>query len=55
MYEQGSVKVTFWEDHDNEAGTRPDSVTIKLLADGVDTDKTLILSDNASWIGESQI
>jgi|GEM_PF-6548735 len=48
-----SVKVTkFWEDHDNEAGTRPDSVTIKLLADGVDTDKTLILSDNASWIGE---
>ncbi len=48
-----SVKVTkFWEDHDNEAGTRPDSVTIKLLADGVDTDKTLVLSENASWIGE---
>ena len=36
-----SVKDEVWEDHDNE-GVQIDSVTIKLLADGVDTDKTLI-------------
>ena len=32
-----------WDDHNNVAGFRPDSVTIRLLADKVDTGKRLVL------------
>jgi len=36
-----SVQVTkAWADGNNQDGVRPESVTIKLLADGVDTGKT---------------
>ncbi|HHW94100.1 MAG TPA: Cna B-type domain-containing protein [Clostridiaceae bacterium] len=48
-----SVKVTKdWVDNNNEAGLRPESVTIKLYADGEDTGKQLVLSEETGWIGE---
>ena len=47
-----SVKVSkVWEDNNNEELTRPDSVTVKLLADGKDTGKTLELSKATEWAG----
>ncbi len=48
-----SINVTnYWEDQNNEAGMRPESVTIRLLADGVDTGESLVLTENNSWKGE---
>lgn len=45
-----SVKVEKkWDDADNQDGLRPASVTVKLLADGVDTGKTAKLSDEGQW------
>lgn len=38
-----------WVDSENAYNTRPDSVTVKLLADGVDTGKTLPLNADNSW------
>lgn len=47
-----SVNVTAqWEDHDDEAGIRPDKVKIRLLEDGVDAGKELVLSENNNWSG----
>ncbi len=47
-----SVKVTkFWEDKNDQDGKRPDSVTIKLFADGKETGKTLILKKANNWTG----
>lgn len=40
-----------WVDQDNQAGDRPQSVTIHLLADGNDTGDKLILSEEDSWTG----
>ncbi len=40
-----------WEDADNQDAIRPDSVTIKLLANGVDTGKTLTLDAEGTWAG----
>jgi len=51
-YASGSTSVQVmmaWEDGDNQDGVRPESVTIKLLADGVDAEKTLILSQANDW------
>ncbi|QPK82016.1 Cna B-type domain-containing protein [Schaalia sp. ZJ405] len=46
------IKVTkVWEDADNQDAIRPDSVTIKLLANGVDTGKTLTLNAKDAWTG----
>ena len=39
-----------WSDKDNQDGLRPDSVTVKLLADGTDTGKTLTL-EGETWSG----
>ncbi len=40
-----------WVDNDDEAGARPDSITIQLLADGkVIETKTVTADDNWSWI-----
>ncbi len=48
--EQTSVTVTkAWEDNNNQDGIRPESITVKLLADGEDTGKTLTLSDGNNW------
>ncbi|MBR4530462.1 MAG: Cna B-type domain-containing protein, partial [Lachnospiraceae bacterium] len=38
-----------WEDHENAAGLRPQSLTVKLLADGQDTGKSVVLSDANNW------
>ncbi len=40
-----------WADADNQDGIRPNSVTIKLFADGSDTGKSLVLSAGNSWTG----
>ena len=47
-----SVAVTkSWSDKNNRDKKRPDSVTIHLFADGVDTQKTLTLNENGGWVG----
>ncbi|MDO4779221.1 MAG: Cna B-type domain-containing protein, partial [Tissierellia bacterium] len=47
-----SVQVTkAWEDKNNQDGVRPESVTVRLLADGVETDKTLTLTKVNNWTG----
>ncbi|MBP2623879.1 Cna B-type domain-containing protein [Streptococcus oricebi] len=38
-----------WEDADNKEGLRPESVTVKLLANGAATDKTLTLNQDNNW------
>ena len=46
------VEVTkVWEDKDNQDGVRPASVKVKLLADGVETDKTVTLTKENNWKG----
>ena len=46
------VSVTkVWKDADNQDGIRPESVNVKLFADGEDTGKTLTLSEENSWTG----
>ena len=38
-----------WNDENDADGTRPDSVTVHLYADGSDTGKTVTLNDGNSW------
>jgi hypothetical protein len=38
-----------WDDNDNQDGIRPASVTVHLIADGVDTGKTAVLSVENGW------
>ena len=40
-----------WKDENNQDGKRPSSVTVKLLADGQDTGKTLTLTEANGWAG----
>ncbi|MCK6215034.1 Cna B-type domain-containing protein [Streptococcus halitosis] len=40
-----------WKDENNQDGKRPASVTVKLLADGQDTGKTLELNAANNWAG----
>ena len=40
-----------WKDENNQDGKRPTSVTVKLLADGQDTGKTLELNAANGWAG----
>ncbi len=48
--EKVSVSVAkAWQDNNDQDGVRPDSVTLKLLANGVDTGKTLVLSEENKW------
>lgn len=45
-----SLQVTkVWQDQDNKDGSRPQAVTVRLLADGHDTGKTLILNADNQW------
>ncbi len=47
-----TVPVTkVWDDANNQDGIRPNEITVKLLADGVATDKTLTLSAANNWTG----
>ncbi|MDI9589144.1 MAG: Cna B-type domain-containing protein [Acidobacteriota bacterium] len=49
---QTSVQVTkAWDDADDQDGVRPDSVTIKLIANGEATDKELTLNADNNWTG----
>ena len=38
-----------WDDNNNKAGVRPESVTVRLLADGKKTDETVTLTGRDSW------
>ena len=50
--EQTSITVTkAWADNNDQDGLRPESVTVKLLADGQETNKTLTLSSDNNWQG----
>ncbi len=40
-----------WQDNNNNDGKRPPSITVKLLADGVDTGKSLVLNGDNQWTG----
>ncbi|KXU08365.1 Cna B-type domain-containing protein [Streptococcus oralis] len=40
-----------WDDKNNQDGKRPTSITVKLLADGQDTGKTLELNAANNWAG----
>ncbi|HHU52466.1 MAG TPA: Cna B-type domain-containing protein [Clostridiaceae bacterium] len=47
-----SIQVTkAWDDNNNQDDIRPDSVTIKLFADGDDTGRVLILTEKENWTG----
>jgi hypothetical protein len=49
--EKTSVAVKkIWDDNNNQDGIRPNEVTFRLLANGVDTGKTLTIT-GSSWIG----
>ena len=53
-YTPGRTSVTVtkaWSDADNQDGLRPGEITVKLLADGKDTGKTLTLSKENRWMG----
>ncbi|QTE74631.1 Cna B-type domain-containing protein [Clostridiales bacterium FE2010] len=48
--EETDVKVKkVWDDKDNQDGYRPDDVTVKLLANGEETGKTVTLSAENNW------
>lgn len=50
--EKRSISVTkVWKDENNKEKQRPNKVTIKLLADGKATGKTLVLSEANGWTG----
>ena len=50
--DQTSITVTkAWDDDSNRDGKRPNDITVKLLADGVDTGKTLVLNSGNGWTG----
>ncbi|MGI6507527.1 MAG: Cna B-type domain-containing protein [Saccharofermentanales bacterium] len=38
-----------WSDKEDAAGLRPDSITVRLFADGVDTGKALVLTAKDNW------
>ncbi|MDU5952497.1 MAG: Cna B-type domain-containing protein [Clostridiales bacterium] len=47
-----SIKVTkIWVDDQNKYGTRPETVIVKLLADGQDAGQVLTLSEANGWTG----
>ena len=51
-YAPGKTQVTVtkvWDDSNNTAGFRPGSVTVQLLANGAETDKTVTLNESNNW------
>ena len=51
-HEIGKTGVTVnkvWKDNNDQDGIRPDSITIKLFADGKDTGKTVVLNEANNW------
>lgn len=50
--EEISISVTkTWADSNDKDGIRPNEITVKLIADGKDTGKTLTLSKSGKWSG----
>ena len=50
--EKLDVSVTkVWDDENNKDKIRPESITVKLLKDGQDTGKTLVLDEKNGWKG----
>ena len=52
IHTPGKTSITVvkaWDDAGDQDGIRPDSVTVKLLADGEDTGKTAVLSADSKW------
>ena len=48
-----SVKVTkVWDDEDDAEGIRPETLNVKLLANGKDAGKVLVLNATTEWTGE---
>ncbi|MBO4792285.1 MAG: Cna B-type domain-containing protein, partial [Clostridia bacterium] len=43
--------IKVWDDADNQDGKRPETLTVKLLADGEDTGKTVVLNAANKWTG----
>ena len=41
-----------WDDADNRDGKRPESITVKLLADGADAGKSITLNEANQWAGK---
>ncbi|UUI04700.1 Cna B-type domain-containing protein [Oceanobacillus jeddahense] len=41
--------IKHWEDANNQDGIRPESITVKLIADGEETEKEVILSADNNW------
>ncbi len=53
-YTPGQINIPVtknWQDQDDADGIRPDSITVKLYADGKDTSKELILDQKNNWTG----
>jgi len=50
---QTSINVVkAWDDVQNQDGIRPESITVKLLADGKDTGQKLVLTAENNWQGD---
>ena len=53
-YTPGKINIPVtknWQDQDDADGIRPDSITVKLYADGEDTGKELVLNQKNNWTG----
>lgn len=53
-YTPGKTSITVtknWQDNQDQYGKRPNEITVLLLADGVETGKTLVLNDKNMWMG----
>ena len=53
-YTPGKTSVTVtksWQDNNDQDGIRPNEITVKLLANGKDTGKTLTLNEANNWSG----
>ena len=53
-YTPGKINIQVtknWQDKDDADGIRPDSITVKLYADGRDTGKELVLDQKNNWTG----
>lgn len=53
-YTPGQVNIPVtknWKDKDDADGIRPDSITVKLYADGEDTGRELVLEQKNNWTG----
>ena len=53
-HEPGMIDISvnkIWKDYNDKLGKRPDSITIRLLADGESTGDSIILNEDNGWSG----